>query len=171
MRSSVDIKPLPTSGSSGGKTFNIFGSTQTNFFIAATRAAQAEGLSGAFNYPNKTANGDRIGGGILRETGSGIPVELGGRYTSGPDAVYLSLSRAAANGATHAGARGWSPRIIDAALRGRLPGSVAAPDADAAADSDDEDPAAVAIAAQLPTTAPHALPGPTRQARPRVFGC
>jgi len=126
MKSSTDIKSLPTLGITGGKTFNIFGSTQTNFFIAAAQAAQAEGLNGAFNYPNKTANGNRIGGGILRETGSGIPVELGGRYTSGPDAIYLNPARAAAHGATYAGSRGWSQRIIRAALQGHLPGSTPA---------------------------------------------
>ena len=92
-------------------------------FIAAAQAAQAEGLNGAFNYPNKAANGNRVGGGILRETGSGIPVELGGRYTSGPDAIYLNSARAAAHGATYAGSRGWSQRIIGAALQGHLPGS------------------------------------------------
>jgi hypothetical protein len=119
----TDIKLLPSSDGLCDKTFNIFGSTRINFFAAANRAAQAGGLSGAFNYPNKTATGDRVGGGILRETGSGIPVELGGRYTSGHGAIYLSQALAARNGATHAGAHGWSQRIIEAALNGHPPGS------------------------------------------------
>ena len=86
----MDNKLFPSWDGLGNKTFNIFGFNRKNFFAAVNRAAQAGELSGAFNYPNKIATGDRVGGGILRETGSGIPVELGGRYTSGNGATYLS---------------------------------------------------------------------------------